>query len=148
MNKIILTLLMCLWLYAAMATDQRKTVPSGVITAFKTKYPGAGNESWMNDPNGYVVRFYNSGKPYTVRFNNKGEWLDETRKLGFGDLENNVKNAFSQSKFATWRAYEVNAIQEKNKEIQYRILIGNSDLQKKYIYYDSKGQLKKEILTM
>ena len=148
MNKIILTLLMCLWLYAALATDQRKTVPSSVITAFKTKYPGAGSVTWMYNTNGYVVRFYNSGEPYTVRFNNKGEWQDETRKLGFGDLGTNVKNAFSQSKFASWRAYEVNAIQERNKEIQYRILISNNDLQKKYIYFDSKGQLKKEILTM
>lgn len=148
MNKIILTLLMCLWLFAAMASDQKKTVPANVITALKTKYPGAENVSWIYYTNTYAARFYNAGVPCTVTFDEKGAWLDETRKLGFGDLGTNVKNAFSQSKFATWRAYEVNSIREKNKEIQYRILISNNDLQKKYIYFDAKGQLKKEILTM
>lgn len=148
MNKIILTLLMCLWLFAAMASDQKKSVPANVITAFKTKYPSAENISWMYYTNTYAARFYSGGVPCTVRYDAKGVWLDETRKVGFGDLGTNVKNAFSQSKFSTWRAHEVNTIREKDKEVQYRILITNTDQQKKYIFFDAKGQLKKEILTM
>lgn len=150
MNKFILTLLMMLWLYAAMAAETPKiikTVPANISAAFKVKYPEAAQLYWVNDGGIYAARFYSRGEPCTARFNSKSEWLDETRKLSFGELRNNVRNAFSQGKFASWRAHEVNAIQEKNKEIEYRILILNN-AEKKYIYYDAKGQLKKEVLTM
>jgi hypothetical protein len=148
MNKLILTLLMLAWLYAAMATEHIKTVPANVATALKTKYPQASNVQWLNDDGSYAARFYMKGESCTARFNNKGEWLDETRKVSFGDLRNNVRNAFSQGKFATWHAHEVNTIQQKNKEIEYRILILNNNMEKRYIYYDAKGQLTKEVLTM
>jgi hypothetical protein len=150
MNKFILTILMILWLYAAMAAEQPKvikTVPANISAAFKTKYPDAAHLYWMNDGGNYAARFYSRGEPCTARFNNKAEWLDETKKLSFGELRNNVRNAFSQSKFAGWRAHEVNSITERNKEVEYRILILNNT-EKKYIYYDAKGQLKKEVMTM
>jgi hypothetical protein len=141
-------LIACLCLLGNVLSAQVKTVPSSVIKIFKTKYPGATKVAWLNNTDSYAARFYYGTNPCTARFDSKGEWLDETKKVSFGDLRTNIKNAFSQSKFASWQAHEVEAIQEKNKEVQYRILIRNSDLQKKYIYFDSKGQLTKEVLTM
>ena len=149
MNKFILTLLMIAWLCAAMASDTAKIIPGGVTSSFKTRYPDATHVSWLSNGGNYAARFYSRGEPCTARFNKQGEWLDETKKLSFGDLRNNVRNAFSQSKFASWHAHEVNAIQSKDKkEVEYRILILNDNAEKKYIYYDAKGQLTKQELTL
>ncbi len=128
---------------------QALNVPEGVLTACKAKYPLVKSFSWYKDKDVYAARFYEKGEPRTARFNGKGEWLDETKKLSFGELRNNVRNAFSQSKFSTWQAQEVNEILEKNKEVQYRIRVKNGEDQSlRYIYFDAKGQMKKEVLTM
>ena len=149
MKKVAVGLMVCFYVMTGICSAQvTRNVPSAVLTAFNTKYPGKTHVTWAKDGVGYAARFYDVQVPCTVRFNNNGEWLDETRKLSFGDLRSNVKNAFSQSKFASWHAYEVNEIQEKNKEKQYRILIRDSGAKGKYIYYDTKGQLTKEALTI
>jgi hypothetical protein len=84
----------------------------------------------------------------TARFDTKGSWLDETRKVNFGELRNNVRNALSQGQFANWRAYEVNEIQQRNKEVQYRITVKNSnETEQRYLLFDAKGQMIK-VLTL
>lgn len=148
MKKIALAAITFLYLFAGIASAQVKNVPAAVTSAFQTKYPDVKQVTWLKDQDGYAARFYDREEPCTVRYNSRGEWLDETKKLNFGDLRSNVRNAFSQSKFASWRAHEVSQIQAKNKETQYRILIRNTDRQSKYIYYDTKGQLTKEAQTM
>lgn len=148
MKKRASLLIICFWLLAGTAPAQLKAIPSNVNRAFISKYPAAANVSWLNDSGCYAARFYNRGEPCTVRFNAKGEWLDETQKLSFGNLRNSVRNAYSQSKFASWRAREVNAIREKDKEVEYRILILNNNQEKRYIYIDSKGQIKREVMTL
>ncbi len=148
MKKIAAMFLVCFYLFTGAGYAQVKNIPASVTTTFKIKYPLAGHVSWITDGKGYAARFFTNGEPCTVRFTNNGDWLDETKKISFGDLRSNVKNAFSQSKFASWQAYEVNEIQEKNKEKQYRILIRNREEKGRYIYFDMKGQLMKEVLTM
>lgn len=121
-------------------------VPAAVSATFSAKYPAATKISWYRDEDAFAARFYSRNEPCTVRFNEKGEWLDETRKLSFGELRNNVRNSFSQGRFAGWQAHEVNEILERNKEVQYRILIRNAfDQSERYLYYNAKGQLRKEV---
>ena len=138
----------CLFFYSGLidAQSSKVYVPTAVNKACKEKYPSVKEVKWQKDKDAYAALFYFRGAPCTARFNEKGDWLDETRKTSFGELRNNVRNAFSKSKFAAWRAYEVNEITERNKEPQYRILISNTENQsQRYIFYDTKGQLTKEI---
>jgi hypothetical protein len=121
-------------------------VPEVVSSSLKVKYPTVKNITWYWDKDAYAARFRIRDEPCTARFSEKGEWLSETRKLSFGELRNNVRNSFSQGKFAGWQAHEVNEIQERNKESQYRILIRNGlDKSERYLYYNAKGQLRKEV---
>jgi hypothetical protein len=122
-------------------------VPQAISSAFTTKYPTIKKVSWYRDNDAYAARFYVRNEPCTALFSEKGQWLAETRKLSFGELRNNVRNSFSQGKFAGWQAHEVNEIQERNKEVQYRIHIRNGlDQSQRQLYYDSKGQLRKTVL--
>jgi hypothetical protein len=120
-------------------------IPEAVNKSCRSKYPFVKEFKWQKDKDAYAALFYYKGEPYTARFNGKGVWLDEVRKTSFGELRNNVRDAFSSGKFAGWRAYEVNEISRPNNQVQYRILIGNAENQtQRYIYYDAKGQLKRE----
>jgi hypothetical protein len=129
------------WAMAQTGTN----VPQAVSESCSKKYPFVKGIKWHKDKDAYAAQFYYKGEPYTARFNARGTWLDETRKTSFGELRNNVRDAFSNGKFSSWRAYEVNEITRPNNEVQYRILIGNTENQsQRYIYYDTKGQIKKE----
>jgi hypothetical protein len=129
-------------------TQELKAVPAIVTAVFKLKYPGASRPQWIRDGDAYAARFYFKRESCTARFDNKGSWLDETRKVNFGELRNNVRNALSQGQFANWRAYEVNEIQQRNKEVQYRITVRNSnETEQRYLLFDAKGQMIK-VLTL
>ncbi len=146
MKKICVLLIAAMVSTTAFCQDNMVTIPQTVSAAFTAKYPLIKKANWYDDGDAYAARFYVRGEPCTARFNEKGEWLDETKKLSFGELRNNVRNAFSQSKFASWQAHEVNEIQERNKDIRYRIFIRNGeDKSEKYIDYDAKGQIRKQV---
>lgn len=151
MKKTVVLLLTAMFSTAVFSQADNKIdgnkVPQTVSEAFRTKYPiNAKTAAWYWDEDAYAVRFRVRNEPCTARFSTKGEWLSETRKVSFGELRNNVRNSFSQGKFAGWQAHEVNEIQERNKEVQYRIYIRNGlDQSQRYLYYNAKGQLKKEV---
>lgn len=144
MKKFLLVL--GLYFMAGLATAQSGIyIPQPVSRSCGEKYRFVKDIRWQKDKEVYIAQFYYKGEPYTARFNSKGQWLDEIHKTSFGELRNNVRDAFSNGKFAGWRAYEVNEISLPNNEVRYRILIGNADNQsQKYIYYNAKGQLQKE----
>jgi hypothetical protein len=120
-------------------------IPQPVSKSCSSKYPFVKDIRWQKEKEVYIAQFYYKNEPYTARFNGKGVWLDEVHKTSFGELRNNVRDAFSNGKFASWRAYEVNEVIRPNNEVLYRIQIRNAENQsQKYIYYDGKGQLKKE----
>jgi len=125
--------------------QQLQNAPAAVVAAFQSKYPTVRKVSWEKDGKAYAARFHDRDESCTARFSEKGEWLDAVRKINFGELRNNVRNALSQGQYATWRAYEVNEIIERNKEPRYRIRVRSSDDQsERYLFYDAKGQ----VLTM
>jgi len=129
-------------------TQELKSVPAIVTAVFKLKYPGASHLQWMRDGDAYAVRFSHKNESCTARFDQNGQWLDETHKVNFGELRNNVRNALSQGRFANWRAYEVNEIQQRNKDVQYRIMVRNSnETEQRYLLFDAKGQMLK-VLTL
>lgn len=128
---------------AGWAQDGLTEVPEAVAGSFNHKYPNATKVSWLQDEGDvYAARFYLRGEPCTVRYDANGRWLDCVRKLTFGDLRNNVRNAFSQGPYSSWRAYEVNEIQRADKEPRYRIYIRHAQTQEeKALLYDTKGKL-------
>lgn len=148
MKKLLLLLMFCLLLLTVKSISQVKSIPVNVSKAFTAKYPTATQISWLSNTDCYAARFYLRGEPCTAKFAKNGVWLDETQKISYGELGNSVKNGFIQSKFSGWRAREVNSIREKDKEIEYRILILNNNQEKRYIYFDAKGQIKKEEMTL
>ncbi|NCI45692.1 hypothetical protein [Sediminibacterium soli] len=131
--------------FAILSGQSRVHVPQVVTSSFSLKYPTIDKVkvSWLQDGDGsYAARFYQRGEPCTVRYSAGGRWLDGVRKMTFGDLRNNVRDAFSQGPFASWQAFEVNEILLPDKEPRYRILIRHAETQtEKYLLYDSKGKL-------
>jgi hypothetical protein len=135
------------FLFLRAESQEKIYIPAAVTQSFSHKYPTVRKVHWLQDDEGvYAARFYQRGEPCTMRFDAEGRWLDGVKRLAFGDLRNNVRNAFIQSPFASWQAYDVSEIQLPDKESQYRIHIRHASTQtEKYLYYNGKGRLMKQM---
>lgn len=127
---------------------QLRNVPAAVTEAFKTKYPAASEVSWKDNLTNFEADFSDNGVPASAKFNSKGSWLETSRQLNYDQLSAAVKDGFHKSRFAEWEVKEVQEISEKGKETRFRLLVRKSGLEKKYLFFDEKGQLKREAITL
>ena len=127
---------------------QIRSIPSVVTDAFKTKFPDAAKVSWKDNISNFEADFIKDSYSYEVKFNSKGEWLETAKKIEFKDLNEDIKDGFQKSKFNDWEVRGVKEFNEKGKEIVYRILVRKSDVEKKYLFFNKKGQLIKDTLTI
>ena len=124
--------------------SQMRAIPAEVTESFKSKFPNAKMVSWKDNLSNFEADFTNEGYGYEVKFNSKGEWLESAKKIEFKELKEDVKDGFQKSKYNDWEIRGVKEITSNENEVMYRILIKKNDLQKKYLFFSKKGQLKKE----
>lgn len=127
---------------------QMRSIPGEVTEAFKEKFPDAKLVSWKDNLANFEADFTDNGYTYEVKFNSKGEWLETAKKVEFKELNEDIKDGFQKSKYNEWEVRGVKEITAKDKELVYRILIRKSGVEKKYLFYNKSGQLKKEALAL
>jgi hypothetical protein len=127
---------------------QIRKIPSTVTDSFKEKYPGASGVEWRDKLSVFTAVFVNDGVNYEARYNNKGQWLNTENEIESEALPSAVKEGFEKSKYADWTIEKVHKIQLPGDEIQYRLMAGKTDLQKKNLLYSSKGRLLKDKITL
>ena len=147
MKKSLVILLLC-FVAAVTSFAQLRNVPAAVTEAFKTKYPAASEVSWKDNLTNFEAGFSDNGVAASAKFNSKGSWLETSRQLSYDQLSAAVKDGFHKSRFAEWEVKEVQEISEKGKETRFRLLVRKSGLEKKYLFFDEKGQLKREAITL
>jgi len=125
-----------------------KSIPAAVTEAFKAKYPNAEQVEWSDNITSFSASFQLEGREYSAKFNKKGEWQETMKKLKFDELSSEVKDGFNKSKYTDWEIRGAMEITAKDKEVIYRILVKKNSVQKKYLYYNSKGQLQKEAIAV
>lgn len=142
--------MMFLGLLFCVATTQAqiRSVPAEVTNAFAKAYPSATNVTWKDRLTNFEAQFDLSGNHSEAKFNSKGEWLETQTDLKWDGLVSAVKDGFQKSKYADWPREEIKEISEKGKETQYRIYVRKADLNKRYLYFNSKGQLIRDALTL
>ena len=127
---------------------QIRKIPSTVTDSFKEKYPRATGVEWRDKLSVFTAVFVNDGVNYEARYNNKGQWLNTENEIESDALPSVVKEGFEKSKYADWTIEKVHRIQLPGDEIQYRVMVGKTDLQKKNLLYSSKGRLLKDKITL
>lgn len=130
------------------AFGQVRSIPSAVTESFKEKFPNAKMVTWKDNLVNFEADFTNDGFTYEVKFDSKGAWLETAKKIEFQALNDDVKDGFQKSKYNDWDVRGVKEITSKDNETLYRILVRKNDVQKKYLFFNKKGQLKKEALSI
>ena len=136
-------------LFAAVATQaQIRKIPAEVTEAFKTRYPHAEKVAWKDVITSFEAQFILNGYTMTAEFGSKGDWQSSEKKLKFEELPDAVKDGFDKSKYTGWELVSVTEIDKAEQDLQYRILVKKSGVQKKYLFFDTNGRLKRESLTI
>jgi len=149
MRKKILLFLLMICMAAGNLQAQLGKVPSEVTEAFKVKFPNAQKVEWKDKIGSYEAQFILDGFEMTADFSGKGELEETDKKMSFDQVPAAVKDGFNKSKYNDWTPGSVTQIDKKGKEVRYKIYAEKSSLvQKKYLYFNEKGQLKKTDQTM
>lgn len=135
-------------LIAFAATAQIRKIPAEVTTAFEAKYPKAEKVEWKDNLTNFEASFTYNNAETSAKFNSKGEWLVTEKKIEFDALPAAVKDGFKKSKYEDWELRGVKIIDEKDKDINYRILVKKNDVQKKYLFYDANGKLLRDPIAL
>lgn len=136
-------------LMAAQATTAQITsVPQTAKDNFEKQYPGATNVDWDNDLVHVNVNFMYNGEEMNAEYNNKGIWRNTSKATTYDSLPEPVKDGFSKSKYADRTVSDTKIIYLPGDVIQYRIKAEKNDVEKKYLYFDEKGKLVRDVITI
>jgi hypothetical protein len=127
---------------------QLRKVPAEVTEAFKTKYPNTKNVEWRDKLSVFQVNFEMEGEKYASKFSNKGEWQQTEKEMEQVALPAEVKDGYQKSKFTGWELKSVARVENKDGQIQYRLLVKKSTVEKKYLFFDKEGKLIKDAITI
>jgi len=135
-------------LFAAIVNAQIRKIPAEVTDAFKERYPHAEKVSWKDNLTNFEAQFTLNGYKMSADFNSKGEWIDSERKIRFEELPTAVQDGFSKSKYTDWEKTDIIELDKNGDDLQYRILVKKSSVQKKYLYFDTNGKLLRDAVTL
>ena len=145
--SLIFTLCLTLGLSASSYAQLRK-IPAEVTNRFTEKYPMATNVSWIDKLSGFSASFTLDEKEYLATFTNKGIWESTEESIPQEDLPEAVEEGFERSKYAEWTIGKTTKIEMPDNVIQYRIEAVKSDIQKRNLYFSTKGRLLKDKMTL
>lgn len=127
---------------------QVREIPQEVRDAFTHQYPDATDIDYKDQLVKVNVHFKLNGEDMTATYTNKGAWKGSEKEWEFNKLSDAVKDGFSKSKYADWDTQETTLLYIPGGTEQYRILVKKSDLQKKYLFFNTKGRLLREAITI
>lgn len=125
-------------------------IPPEATNAFKARYPDASNVSWKGGLSSYKANFEQDKTKYTAEFNNAAQWVKTEGRLTYDKLPLQVADGFHKSLYSGWEHTELLKIEEKDKDVEYRIRVkkNGGGITKKYLYFNPAGQLVKEATTL
>ena len=148
MNRKLLLLGFVLSVFTITSFAQIREIPKAVRETFSTQYPNATNTDFRDQVVAVFVDFELDGEKYIATYNNKGDWKGTEKDWNYNDLGEDVKEGFEKSKFADWDVTETKIMYLPGGSEQYRVRVKKNDVQKKYLYFNGKGRLLREAITL
>jgi hypothetical protein len=145
--KLKLTLLLLTFATCATQAQIRK-LPAEVTDAFAERYPHAQKVSWKDNITNFEAQFILNGYEMSADFNSKGEWQNSEKKIKFEALPAAVQDGFSKSKYNDWEKLSIAEIEKNGEQLQYRIYVKKSAIEKKYLFFDVNGKLLRDAIKI
>ncbi|RYF91167.1 MAG: hypothetical protein EOO03_02010 [Chitinophagaceae bacterium] len=123
-------------------------VPPTAKENFAAQYPGATQVEWYNEILDVNVTFELDGKKMNAYYNNKGIWKQTLQDVAYDSLPAPVRDGFNKSKYVERSVTEAKIVYFPGNIIQYRIKAEKNDWEKKYLFFNEKGRLLRENITL
>ena len=135
-------------LSASDAGAQIRKIPAEVTNGFSEKYPEAGSVEWKDRLTGFTASFVLDDVNYLANFSNDGEWESTEHEIAQEELPEAVNDGFEKSRYADWQVLSVVHIEFADESVQYRVEVGKGDIKKRNLYFNTRGRLVKDKLTL
>ena len=128
---------------------QLRKIPAEVTDAFSKKYPRAEDVEYKDVLTSIHVHFVQDSIQYIAKFHPKGEWKETEKLVNYDHLSAELRDGFQKSKFAQeWKVKEAVVLYLPSGAEQIRLKVEKNEVQKKYLFYDEKGRLLRDALTL
>ncbi len=135
-------------LLSGIAFSQIREIPKAVEETFANQYKGATNIEFKDQLTRVDVHFEMDGEKMLAIYSNKGLWKETQKELSYDSLPVDVRDGLEKSKFADREIEDVTVLYLPGGTEQYRIKARKNDVEKKYLYFNPKGRLLRESLTL
>lgn len=128
--------------------SQVTTIPDQAKEHFFKQYPDAKNVQWENDIVNVNARFEQDSNKMNAEYNNKGIWKRTLKDWTYEKLINDVKDGFKKSKYADREVTDVKVLYLPGYVIQYRLKVEKSEVEKKFLFFNTQGRLVRSSATL
>ena len=148
MNKGLVLSALSIMCFTGMVFSQIREIPQVVEETFTNQYKGASNIDFKDQLVRVDVYFDLDGEKMIASYTNKGLWKETQKEWGFDKLPVEVKEGFDKSKYADREVDETVVIYLPGGFEQYRIKAKKNGVEKKYLFFNPKGRLLRESITL
>lgn len=128
--------------------SQVREIPKSVEETFANQYKGATNIDFKDQLVRVDVSFELDGEKMLASYTNKGIWRDTQKEWSFDKLSTEVKDGFEKSKYADREIEEIIVLYLPGGGEQYRLKAKKNDVEKKYLFFNTKGRLLRTTITL
>ncbi|QEC51623.1 putative PepSY-like beta-lactamase-inhibitor [Anseongella ginsenosidimutans] len=133
----------------SVSAQSSEEVEASVKEDIMERYPGLGEFTLQNQLVRVVAEFELNDTSYTSVYSSKGKWQHTIYGIDPADLPAEVTDGFEKSKYAVdWEITAAEVYDTPSKGVQYRITVEKNQFQKKYLYFNEKGRLIRDALTL
>jgi hypothetical protein len=147
-KKAFLLMILGLALFANSSFSQIRKIPKIVEETFAQQYNGAANVDFKDQLVRVDVHFELDSQKMIASYTNKGIWKETEKEWTFDQLSEEVKDGFHKSKYADREVEETTVVYLPGGSEQYRIKARKSGVQKKYLFFNTKGRLLRTTVTL
>lgn len=148
MKQKLVLMVASIFLCASAIFAQSDDVPKAVKQTFTQQYPQAGNVEYKDNVLDVWVNFTLNGEKMRANYKKNGQWENTEKEWSYDKLPEAVKDGFKKSKYADREIEETKIIYRAGGTERYRLKVKKNALEKKYIYFNDKGQLVDDDITI
>lgn len=131
------------------AAQSSEEVEARVKEDVMERYPGIEEFTIQNQLVRVMVEFELNDTSYTSMYSSKGKWQHTIYAIDPDDLPQEVKDGLDKSKYVEgWEVTAAEIYDTPAKGVQYRLTVEKNQFQKKYLYFNEKGRLLRDALTL
>jgi hypothetical protein len=148
MKKTLLTGMIILLCASIPVFSQIRKIPKAVEETFGNQYREASDIDYKDQLVSVDVHFQLGGDTMVASYTNKGIWKETQKRSAYEKLPQEIKDGFSKSKYADREVEEAIVIYLPGDVTQYRLKARKNGVEKKYLFFNPKGRLLRESITL